>query len=111
VPLDPSFPAERLRFMAEDAQLALLVSTSALAGPFGLPRERQLLLDIDAATLASQSDQRLTPDAALDAHPEDPALRYLHLGLHGQAQGRRRAAPCGGQFPHQHGARTRPHCR
>jgi len=69
VPLDPSFPAERLRFMAEDAQLALLVSTSALAGPFGLPRERQLLLDIDAATLASQSDQRLTPDAALGRSP------------------------------------------
>jgi len=48
VPLDPSFPQERLRFMAEDAQLALLVSTSALAKPFGLPRERQLLLDADA---------------------------------------------------------------
>ena len=28
VPLDPAFPAERLRFMAEDAELTLLVSSS-----------------------------------------------------------------------------------
>ncbi len=73
VPLDPAFPQERLRFMARDAELTLLLSTAALAEPFGLPRERQLLLDTDAAALASHSDQRLTPDAALDAHPEDPA--------------------------------------
>ena len=50
VPLDPMFPQERLRFMAEDAELALLVSTSALVDLFDLPRERQLLLDTDAAT-------------------------------------------------------------
>ena len=47
VPLDPVFPQERLRFMAEDAELSLLVSTSALAGAFDLPRDRQLLLDSD----------------------------------------------------------------
>ncbi len=32
VPLDPSFPAERLRFMADDAQLALLVSDTDAGG-------------------------------------------------------------------------------
>ena len=58
VPLDPVFPQDRLRFMAEDAQLALLVSTTALAGSFGLPRERQLLLDADAASIASAPDTR-----------------------------------------------------
>src|SRR6185436_13178235 len=63
VPLDPSFPEDRLRFMAEDAQLAYLVSTTALAGPSGLARERELLLDIDPAGLASQSEHWLTPDA------------------------------------------------
>ena len=31
VPLDPDFPPERLRYMAQDAELALLVSTSELA--------------------------------------------------------------------------------
>ena len=87
VPLDPMFPQERLRFMAEDAQLALLVSNSALAGSFGLPRERQLLLDRDAATLASRSDQRPTPDAALDARPEDPAYVIYTSGSTGKPKG------------------------
>jgi amino acid adenylation domain-containing protein len=87
VPLDPSFPIERLRFMAEDAQLALLVSTSTLAGPFGLPGERQLLLDTDAAAIASQPDQRLTPDASRDARPEDPAYVIYTSGSTGQPKG------------------------
>ena len=87
VPLDPMFPQERLRFMAEDAQLALLVSSSALAGSFGLPRERQLLLDTDATTLASQSDQWPTRDAALDARPEDPAYVIYTSGSTGKPKG------------------------
>ncbi|HEX3758844.1 MAG TPA: amino acid adenylation domain-containing protein, partial [Kofleriaceae bacterium] len=31
VPLDPAFPADRLRFMAEDARLAVIVTTRAIA--------------------------------------------------------------------------------
>ena len=87
VPLDPAFPAERLRFMAEDAELTLLVSSSRLAEPFGLPRDRQLLLDTDAAALAAQSDQRLTPDAVLDARPEDPAYVIYTSGSTGKPKG------------------------
>ncbi len=87
VPLDPVFPVERLRFMVEDAQLALLVSTSSLADSFGLPRERQLLLDGDAAVLAAQSDGRLAPDAALDARPEDPAYVIYTSGSTGKPKG------------------------
>jgi surfactin family lipopeptide synthetase A len=87
VPLDPAFPENRLRFMAEDAQLALLVSTAALAGSCGLPRARQLLLDTDAAVLAAQSDQRLTPAAALDARAEDPAYVIYTSGSTGQPKG------------------------
>lgn len=45
VPLDPSLPEARLRFMADDAQLSLLVSRSDLAGRFGLSAEGQWLLD------------------------------------------------------------------
>ena len=47
VPLDPAYPAQRLRFMAEDSGVSLLVSTEPLAGWCGLARESQLLLDID----------------------------------------------------------------
>jgi amino acid adenylation domain-containing protein len=87
VPLDPSFPEERLRFMAEDAQLALLVSSSALAGVCGLPRDHQLLLDADAAAIAAQPERRLTPDAASDARPEDPAYIIYTSGSTGKPKG------------------------
>jgi amino acid adenylation domain-containing protein len=87
IPLDPSLPQDRLRFMAEDAGLTLLVSTSAAAAPFGLPRDRQLLLDADAAALAEQPDQRLEPDASLQARPEDPAYVMYTSGSTGKPKG------------------------
>ena len=87
VPFDPGFPRERLRFMAQDAELTWLVSTSDLAGNFDLPRERQLLLDIDAAVLASHPDRRLTADAALDARSEDPAYMIYTSGSTGKPKG------------------------
>jgi non-ribosomal peptide synthetase component F len=86
VPLDPVFPQERLRFMAEDAQLTLLVSTTALAGSFGLPRERQLLLDADASTIASAPNTRLMVDAHT-ARPEDPAYVIYTSGSTGKPKG------------------------
>ncbi len=86
VPLDPAFPGERLRFMAEDAQLALLVSTSSLAEPFALPRERQLLLDADAAEIAAASDARLPRDASAP-RPEDPAYVIYTSGSTGRPKG------------------------
>ena len=87
VPLDPMFPEERLRFMVEDAQLALLLSMSAFEGVFDLPRERLLLLDADAAALASQPGRRPTPDTALDARPEDPAYVIYTSGSTGKPKG------------------------
>ena len=86
VPLDPSFPVERLRFMAQDAQLALLVSTTALAQPFGLPRERQLLLDADAESIAAAPDARLPGDANT-AQPHDPAYVIYTSGSTGKPKG------------------------
>ena len=86
VPLDPSFPEDRLRFMAEDAQLALLVSTTALAGDFGLPRKRQLLLDADADTIASMPDTRLPKDAAT-AQSADPSYVIYTSGSTGKPKG------------------------
>ena len=93
VPLDPAFPEDRLRFMGEDAQVSMLVSSMALAGSFGLPRERQLLLDADAAELAAHSDRRLATDDALElvprirrtlsirrALPENPRALSSHTG-------------------------------
>jgi amino acid adenylation domain-containing protein len=86
VPLDPSYPKDRLRFMTEDAQLALLVSTTGLADDFALPRERQLLLDADADTIASMPGTRLPTDMAT-AHPEDPAYLIYTSGSTGKPKG------------------------
>lgn len=86
VPLDPDFPQERLRFMAEDAQLTLLVSTASLAGSFSLPRERQLLLDADANTIASAPNTRIPIDSYA-AKPEDPAYIIYTSGSTGKPKG------------------------
>ena len=51
VPLDPAYPGDRLQFMAEDAKLAMVVAEADLAAPLAMPRERILLLDVDAAEI------------------------------------------------------------
>lgn len=87
VPLDPAFPQERLRFMVSDAELDMVVSTSALVSTLDVPSERQLLLDNDSDLLASQSDQPFAPDPLLDARPEDPAYMIYTSGSTGQPKG------------------------
>ena len=86
VPLDPSFPEERLRFIADDAQLSLLVTSSTLAGPFGLPRERQVFLDADAGTIASFLDMPPPADIRV-ARPADPAYLIYTSGSTGKPKG------------------------
>jgi len=87
VPLDPTFPEERLRFMVQDAQLTLLVTDSALAGLFDVPRERQLLLDAEALAIEAQPEQRPGADATRDARPEDPAYVIYTSGSTGKPKG------------------------
>ncbi len=87
VPLDPAYPAERLAYMASDAQLALLVTESSLLHALDWPRERSVLLDIDAARIAACTDAPLEPEAALDARPEDPAYVIYTSGSTGRPKG------------------------
>jgi amino acid adenylation domain-containing protein len=86
VPLDRLFPQDRLRFMVKDAELAVLVSTSALAVPFGLPSDRQLLLDADVTTIAFGSDTPLPFDAER-GQSEDPAYVIYTSGSTGTPKG------------------------
>ncbi|HEY2850501.1 MAG TPA: amino acid adenylation domain-containing protein [Gemmatimonadaceae bacterium] len=81
VPLDPAYPAPRLKFIAEDAQLSLLVSTESLADWCGLARERQLLLDADQWETSGAS----VPSAA--ASGEDPAYLIYTSGSTGVPKG------------------------
>jgi amino acid adenylation domain-containing protein len=86
VPLDPWFPPERLQFMAQDAELALLVSTGEVARLFDLPRERQLLLDADAGVIGSAPAAALPPDAR-SAQPGDAAYVIYTSGSTGKPKG------------------------
>ncbi len=66
VPLDPNFPKDRLSYMAEDAELRLVITESAHAELAGLPRERQLRVDDDRALIDA------APATALPA-PHNPS--------------------------------------
>ncbi|MBI1822713.1 MAG: FkbM family methyltransferase, partial [Nitrospirae bacterium] len=60
VPLDPSFPKERLKYMAEDAKLTLLVTRSSLADFFDISTDCLLLLDVEVDIIKSAPITRLT---------------------------------------------------
>jgi non-ribosomal peptide synthetase-like protein len=57
VPLDPSFPPERVAFIAGDAELALLLTTSDLAAAAAAPCPT-LALDTAAAAIAAEPASR-----------------------------------------------------
>ncbi len=87
VPLDPGYPSERLAYMAEDARLALLVTDAASVHVLAWPRERALLLDIDAAAISLHPDVPLPPAPALDATADDPAYVIYTSGSTGRPKG------------------------
>ena len=84
VPLDPAYPQDRLRFMVDDAGLALVVSVQEAAAPLALPRPRLLLLDGDAAAIDA------APPAARAADPvgrDAPAYVIYTSGSTGKPKG------------------------
>ena len=86
VPMDPAYPGDRLRLMAEDARLALVVSEGDLADLLAWPRGRLLLLDADAADIASapSTAHRVVEDPAVfDA----PAYVIYTSGSTGKPKG------------------------
>ncbi|MFZ2651070.1 MAG: amino acid adenylation domain-containing protein [Burkholderiaceae bacterium] len=87
VPLDPSYPGERLAYMAQDAALALLVTESSLAGALDWPRAKSVWLDLDAQAIAAQPAGDLEPSLTLDARPEDPAYVIYTSGSTGKPKG------------------------
>ncbi|GAB3094388.1 non-ribosomal peptide synthetase [Lysobacter terrae] len=86
VPLDPQFPAERLAYMAADAGLAMLVTTSEYAPRFDLRGRPMLLVDEHATQLSDAAAQRLSDDAEA-ARPDDPAYVIYTSGSTGRPKG------------------------
>jgi amino acid adenylation domain-containing protein len=85
VPLDPSFPRERLRFMAQDAELALVITQSEHADLCGLDRGQQLRVDDDAARIEAATDAELLDLAP--APPDSPAYVIYTSGSTGKPKG------------------------
>lgn len=85
LPLDPTYPRERLTFMVDDAGLAAVVSTDS-AGRGLLPRERCLLLDADDELIAGQSSAPVLLDTG-GAEPDDLAYVIYTSGSTGMPNG------------------------
>ncbi|GAA5076119.1 non-ribosomal peptide synthetase [Lysobacter panacisoli] len=92
VPLDPNFPAERLAYMAGDAGLAALLTTSKHAGHFDLRGRPVLSLDELDDELAAQPATRIGRDDGA-AQAESVAYVIYTSGSTGR--------PKGVQVPHR----------
>ncbi|WP_256973399.1 condensation domain-containing protein [Nostoc sp. T09] len=60
LPLDPSYPQERLQFMLEDAKVSVLVTQQELVELFGNAAVSVVCLDRDKEAIASQSQKNPT---------------------------------------------------
>jgi amino acid adenylation domain-containing protein len=83
LPLDPSYPEERLRFMVEDAHISCIITTSALHASTPLDVPSLILLDEDSEDIAA------CPVTAPDNvnSPEDLAYCIYTSGSTGQPKG------------------------
>ena len=86
VPLDPAYPTDRLRLMAQDAELALIVSEEDLAHKLEWPREYLLLLDSDAGEIDAAASDAL--ECAADPHASESAAYVIYTsGSTGKPKG------------------------
>ena len=82
LPIDPTYPRERLEFMIEDSQISILLTQSDLVEilPGGL---EMLCLDTDWKTISEESDENL----GQTANPEDLAYVIYTSGSTGRPKG------------------------
>jgi amino acid adenylation domain-containing protein len=91
VPLDPEYPADRLRFMLEDSAVGLLFAESDLAGR--LPNAGMAVLAVDETgalrhwTSAEPGPDRAPAPAASTVAPADLAYVIYTSGSTGRAKG------------------------
>ena len=83
LPLDPDFPRDRVRFMVEDSETPLLITTSAVAERFSGQACDVLCLDRIEADLMKAARHDLPPTAA----PQELAYILYTSGSTGQPKG------------------------
>ena len=83
VPLDPEFPRDRLRFMAQDTSVAAVLTSADLSDRFDARVCRLLCLDRETERIAQEADHDLTPVAT----PQDLAYILYTSGSTGQPKG------------------------
>jgi amino acid adenylation domain-containing protein len=83
VPLDPSYPLDRLAYMLEDAGVRVLVTQEPLAGMLPVADRRLVLLDRDRASLEAESAEPL----AGTLHPDLLAYVIYTSGSTGRPKG------------------------
>ena len=83
VPLDPSYPGERLAFMLEDAAAPVLVSLARLRETLPAAALRRVELDLDGPEIAGHSPENPSGGAG----PEHPAYLLYTSGSTGRPKG------------------------
>ncbi len=83
VPLDPEFPRDRLRFMVQDASVAVVLTTTDFSDRFDAHVCRVLCLDREEKRIAQEDDHNLVPIAT----PQDLAYILYTSGSTGQPKG------------------------
>jgi len=88
LPLDPTYPQERLNFMLEDAQVSILVTQQHLAQNLTQPENYGVFsvvcLDSDREIIARQSSRK--PNYKYPTRK--PSLRHLHIWFNRKTQRR-----------------------
>ena len=86
VPLDPTYPKDRLDFMVADSALQAIVSSTVLLGTIAYPRGDTLVLDEDIDAQAWNRVEPLAPDER-SATPDTAAYVIYTSGSTGRPKG------------------------
>lgn len=83
MPLDPTYPKDRLAYMLEDSQTPILLTQQHLTGILPEHQARVVLLDADWDTIAAESDANFVSSA----HSENTAYIIYTSGSTGKPKG------------------------